>query len=156
MNPPENQAHSCVLSTDPPTEPMLSLDAEVIEDQLITISCTVESFPQSRLTLTRTSISNSQASEWHSPQHDYYEDHNTLHLKFNVTLTDTGLYTCNAENDEGLSKSLQRKMVVKCELFGGALSCLSNKSSKPEFSINLIFTRQRRTTLFIFSMMKSF
>lgn len=109
----EDSEPVCIQVHYPPTEPMLSLDAEVIEDQLITISCTVESFPQSRLTLTRTSISNSQASEWHSPQHDYYEDHNTLHLKFNVTLTDTGLYTCNAENDEGLSKSLQRKMVVK-------------------------------------------
>uniref|UniRef100_A0A8C9YCJ4 B-cell receptor CD22 n=1 Tax=Sander lucioperca TaxID=283035 RepID=A0A8C9YCJ4_SANLU len=94
----------------PPTEPMLTMDTELREDQLITISCTVESFPLSTLYLTRTSESKPQSSELLFTQ--LWPD-NTLHHKFNVTSTHTGVYTCSATNSEGSKTSKPTTLVVK-------------------------------------------
>lgn len=120
------KSHSCFLSTDAPTKPTLSMDTEVREGQLITITCTVESFPLSQLILIRTSGSNPQSPEWHitQPADDWH--HNALQHKFNATSTGAGFYTCSAKNSEGSETSEKRKLVVKCEWFSSALSfCLN-------------------------------
>ncbi|XP_035862371.1 B-cell receptor CD22 isoform X2 [Sander lucioperca] len=100
----------CIEVLYPPTEPMLTMDTELREDQLITISCTVESFPLSTLYLTRTSESKPQSSELLFTQ--LWPD-NTLHHKFNVTSTHTGVYTCSATNSEGSKTSKPTTLVVK-------------------------------------------
>ncbi|XP_049439893.1 B-cell receptor CD22 [Epinephelus fuscoguttatus] len=96
----------------PPTIPNLSMDTEVKEGQLITITCTVESFPLSELTLTRTSSSNPQRPEVFVTQLD--DSHpNTLNHTFNVTSAHTGSYVCEAKSSEGLNRSETRTLVVK-------------------------------------------
>ncbi len=113
MNPPENQEHSCFFSTDPPTKITLSTDrpTQVTEDQLITFRCTVESFPLSDLTLTRSSTEHPQSPKVVISQ----PNNNTLEHSFNVKSTDTGFYTCDAKNREGSNKSTARELEVKCE-----------------------------------------
>nr|XP_033496826.1 B-cell receptor CD22 [Epinephelus lanceolatus] len=96
----------------PPTIPNLSMDTEVKEGQLITITCTVESFPLSELTLTRTSSSNPQRPQVFVTQPDHLHP-NTLNHTFNVTSTHTGSYVCEAKSSEGSKKSEPRKLVVK-------------------------------------------
>ncbi|KAF1388278.1 hypothetical protein PFLUV_G00088530 [Perca fluviatilis] len=105
-----NSAPVCIDVLYPPTEPMLTMDTELTEDQLITINCTVESFPPSTLTLTRTSKSKPQSSEVLFTQ---YWLSNTLHHKFNVTSTHTGVYTCGATNSEGSNTSKPKTLMVK-------------------------------------------
>ncbi|XP_062256248.1 B-cell receptor CD22-like isoform X2 [Platichthys flesus] len=96
---------------DPPTEPKLSMRSEVTEGQTITINCTVESFPQSTLTLARTDTYpqslmiteinlNSRTS-------------NSLSHTFTVTSSNTGWYFCRAQNIEGSKDSEQKELVVK-------------------------------------------
>ncbi|XP_044064256.1 B-cell receptor CD22 [Siniperca chuatsi] len=108
----EDSQPFCIEVLYPPTIPTLSMDDEVTDGQLITITCTVESYPQSHLTLTRTSTSNPQSSEWHST-HPYHYWNNILQHTFNVTSTHTGYYTCSATNSEGSNKSAPRKLSVK-------------------------------------------
>ncbi|XP_071376425.1 B-cell receptor CD22-like [Centroberyx affinis] len=96
------QAHTYFFSTDPPTRPVLSMVHEVREGQVITIGCTVESFPQSDLTLTWTSKSDPRSSTRWFPGSSYRSPRpNTLQVSFNVTSAHAGLYSCNAGNSEG-------------------------------------------------------
>ncbi|XP_071376427.1 B-cell receptor CD22-like [Centroberyx affinis] len=96
------QAHTYFFSTDPPTRPVLSMVHEVREGQVITIGCTVESFPQSDLTLIWISKSDPDSSTQLFPESSYRSPHlNTLQVSFNVTSTHAGLYSCNAGNSEG-------------------------------------------------------
>ncbi|XP_039974388.1 B-cell receptor CD22 isoform X2 [Xiphias gladius] len=102
----------CIKILYPPTKPTLLLVAEVTEGQSITISCTVESFPPSTLTLTRTPNYNHQPSIF--THHDIYSQGiNKLHHTFIVNSTHDGFYTCTANNSEGSNTSKQRKLVVK-------------------------------------------
>ncbi|XP_070767895.1 B-cell receptor CD22 [Enoplosus armatus] len=106
-----NSEPACIQVLYPPTKPMLTMDAEVREGQLITISCTVESSPLSHLTVTRTFTSNPEFPE---PVFTAPDGHNnTLHHKFKVTSTHAGFYTCDATNSEGSAQSRQMKLVVK-------------------------------------------
>ncbi|XP_068426551.1 B-cell receptor CD22 [Clinocottus analis] len=101
----------CIEVIYAPTNLMLSMDTEVREGQLITIRCTVESYPFSTLTLKQTSESNP-----HSPKllftHRDDGSRNILKYSFNVTSTDAGSYTCDASNSEG-SKIEEQKLVVE-------------------------------------------
>ncbi|AWO96238.1 putative B-cell receptor CD22-like [Scophthalmus maximus] len=110
-----NSVLVCIQVLYPPTKQTLSMAAEVTEGQTITIDCTVESFPQSTLTLSRTPASsplNPQSLEL--TRHDMHAHPiNALHHTFNVTSNDAGSYICRATNSEGSSTSQQRKLVVK-------------------------------------------
>ncbi|KAK2809778.1 hypothetical protein Q5P01_000491 [Channa striata] len=98
----------------PPTEPILSMAEEVTENTTITISCTVESVPPSRLTVKMASTSKSANSKSVSSQRgEYWLSNNNLQLIFNVTSADDGFYTCTALNSLGSNTSKQRKLVVK-------------------------------------------
>lgn len=96
---------------DPPTNLQLVMDTEATEGELITISCSVESFPASRLTLSRTSTPSSfpeNLSQSHNQQR------NKLRYEVKATAAHAGSYTCAATNTEG-SKRTQQKLVVKCK-----------------------------------------
>ncbi|XP_060936970.1 B-cell receptor CD22-like [Limanda limanda] len=92
----------CIQVLYPPTEPKLSMSSEVTEGRTITISCTVESFPQSTLTLMRTNT-----------YYLYSRPINTLPHKITVSSADAGWYFCRAENTEGSKDSEKKKLVVK-------------------------------------------
>lgn len=100
------------LITDPPTNLQLLMDSEATEGELLTITCTVESFPPSQLTLARIStLSSSQECLFQSP-HD--QQLNKLRYEVKATAEHAGVYTCNATNTEG-SKRTQQTLVVKCK-----------------------------------------
>ncbi|XP_047196704.1 B-cell receptor CD22 [Hippoglossus stenolepis] len=99
------------VSTNPPTEPILSMRSEVTEGQTITVSCTVESFPQSTLTLTRTNTNNQALII--TENNLYSRPNNSLSHKINVTSADAGWYVCRAQNSEGSKDSKKKTLVVK-------------------------------------------
>uniref|UniRef100_UPI003AABDAF5 B-cell receptor CD22-like n=1 Tax=Centroberyx gerrardi TaxID=166262 RepID=UPI003AABDAF5 len=102
INQGENSTSLHIQVLYPPTRPVLSMVREVREGRVITIGCTVESFPPSDLTLTRTSKSDPRSSSRRFPESSYRSHPpNTLQVSFNVTSTHAGLYCCNARNSEG-------------------------------------------------------
>ncbi|KAM7421346.1 hypothetical protein PAMA_015479 [Pampus argenteus] len=104
----------CIQVLYPPTNVTLSMDTEVREGQLITITCTVESFPLSDLTLMRTPTSSNQSLDSHITKSADYSQHKNIFSKtFAVTLTHAGFYSCHAKNSEGAETSEERKLVVK-------------------------------------------
>ncbi|XP_059195063.1 B-cell receptor CD22 [Centropristis striata] len=103
----------CIEVLYAPTKPLLSMVTEAREGQPITITCTVESSPQSILELMRTSSSNPKSTKWPYTPLDFHGSPNTLLHTFNVTSDDTGDYTCNAANDLGSEKSNPVRLVVK-------------------------------------------
>ncbi|KAL6109578.1 siglec1 [Pungitius sinensis] len=113
INTGEQSEPVCIEVLYAPTSPSLSMKTEVREGQLITISCTVESSPPSKLTLTLTSESNPQSSEvlFTHPVSD--QRPNNLNHTFNVTSLHAAFYTCDATNTEGSKTSEQKKLVVK-------------------------------------------
>ncbi|XP_068179323.1 B-cell receptor CD22-like isoform X2 [Antennarius striatus] len=109
----ENSEPMCIQVLYPPTNLVLSMDAEVTAGQLATISCTVESAPPSRLQLIKTSTSNPPAPEWRHAPPDDGEQINALVFKFTVDRTHAGVYSCEATNSIDSNRSTQRKLVVK-------------------------------------------
>ncbi|XP_060936973.1 B-cell receptor CD22-like [Limanda limanda] len=101
----------CIQVLYPPTEPILSIRSEVIEGQTITISCTVESFPQSTLTLMRNDKYHQSLKITENNLNS--RPINSLSHKFNVTSADAGWYFCCAKNTEGSKDSKQKELVVK-------------------------------------------
>ncbi|XP_047196716.1 B-cell receptor CD22-like [Hippoglossus stenolepis] len=102
----------CIQVLYPPTEPILSMSSEVTEGQTITVSCTVESFPQSTLTLMR--INTNYQSLIITENNINSRPINSLSHTFTfVTSADAGWYVCRAQNSEGSKDSKQQKMVVK-------------------------------------------
>ncbi|XP_060936986.1 limbic system-associated membrane protein-like [Limanda limanda] len=95
----------------PPTEPKLYMSSEVTEDQTFTFTCTVESFPESTLTLMRIDP-NPQSLEI-TENKVYSQTSNSLYHKFTVTSADAGLYFCRAKNTEGSKDSKEKELVVK-------------------------------------------
>ncbi|XP_062256254.1 sialoadhesin-like isoform X2 [Platichthys flesus] len=129
----------------PPTEPLLSMRSEVTEGQNITISCTVESFPQSTLTLMRI---------------DKYDQHlkitetnlnsrpiNSLSHEFTVTSADAGLYFCRAQNTEGSKDSKQKKLVVKYPPTEPLLTMRSNGTEGQTITISCTVESFPQSTL---------
>lgn len=87
------------------------MDTEATEGELITISCSVESFPASQLTLSRTSpLSSSPENLFQS----HNQQLNKLRYEVKATAARAGLYTCTATNTEGYQRK-QQKLVVKCK-----------------------------------------
>ncbi|KAK5862001.1 hypothetical protein PBY51_017434 [Eleginops maclovinus] len=109
----EDSKPQCIQVLYAPTSLTLSMDAEVREGQLITINCSVESFPLSDLTLTMTPTSTPNSSERAFSKPVTYLPPNTLQHKFEVTSDHTGLYICTAKNSQGSAKSDQKMLVVK-------------------------------------------
>ncbi len=99
------------------------MNTEVEEGQLVTINCTVDSYPASTLTLKKTLTLVSK------------ERQNSLQHQFHVTPADSGWYSCYASNSQGFANSKQRKLVVKCEysvvdyLFANQTTCIKSKLS---------------------------
>ncbi|KAM9353531.1 B-cell receptor CD22 [Symphorus nematophorus] len=112
INTGDDSNQVCIEVLYPPTNFKLSMDPEVTEGQLITITCTVESSPPSQLGL-RWETSNSQSSGQPFLQPAFYEPSNTLQHTFNVTSDHAGFYTCTAWNTEDYKESKQRQLVVK-------------------------------------------
>ncbi|XP_077950811.1 B-cell receptor CD22-like isoform X2 [Gasterosteus aculeatus] len=103
----------CIEVLYAPSSPSLSMKTEVREGQLVTISCSVESSPPSKLTLTLTSESNPPSSKvlYTHPGSDRRP--NNLNHTFHVTYTHGGVYTCDATNTEGSTTSERKKLAVK-------------------------------------------
>ncbi|XP_053503681.1 hemicentin-2-like [Ictalurus furcatus] len=103
-----NSTEINVLVFYPPKTPNLTMKEVVKEEELYTITCTVESSPQATLTLSRSSLTN--------PEKDIitvqYVQSNTLKFAANATVSDAGMYTCKAENTEGKNFSKNQLKVL--------------------------------------------
>ncbi|XP_060936972.1 B-cell receptor CD22-like [Limanda limanda] len=100
----------CIQVLYPPTEPILSMSSEVTEGQTTTVSCTVESFPQSTLTLMRT---NTYQAFVIAENNLNSRPNNSFSHTFTVTSADAGWYVCRAQNTEGSKDSKWKELVVK-------------------------------------------
>ncbi len=83
---------------------------EVREFEVISIFCTVQSFPESDLTVTGPqgdlrSIQNNRGNSTASA--------NKLTVYLNVTESDAGMYSCKAENQEGKDAIKQEITVLR-------------------------------------------
>ncbi|XP_053288268.1 Fc receptor-like protein 5 [Pleuronectes platessa] len=87
------------------------MSSEVTEGQTITVSCTVESFPQSTLTLMR--INTNNQAEIIPENNLNSRSINSLYHTFTVTSADAGWYVCRAQNTQGYKDSEQKELVVK-------------------------------------------
>nr|XP_040025268.1 B-cell receptor CD22-like [Gasterosteus aculeatus aculeatus] len=105
----------CIKVLYAPSSPSLSMKTEVREGQLVSISCSVESSPPSKLTLTLTSESNPPSSKVLFTHPGSDRRPNNLYHTFHVTSTHAGFYTCDATNTEGSMTSERKKLEVKCE-----------------------------------------
>nr|XP_040020644.1 B-cell receptor CD22 isoform X1 [Gasterosteus aculeatus aculeatus] len=103
----------CIEVLYAPTSPSLSMKTEVREGQLVSISCSVESSPPSKLTLTLTSESNPPSSKVLFTHPGSDRRPNNLYHTFHVTYTHAGFYTCDATNTEGSMTSERKKLEVK-------------------------------------------
>ncbi|XP_060905393.1 B-cell receptor CD22 [Labrus mixtus] len=104
----KNSRPVCIQVLYQPTIPKLSMVDVVSEGHPTTITCTVESFPPSQLTLKRTQPSNPK-----SPAFVFTHQYNYLEFTFNVTSAHRGFYTCEAKNSIGSNKSVTKELVVK-------------------------------------------
>ncbi|XP_053289680.1 B-cell receptor CD22-like [Pleuronectes platessa] len=87
------------------------MSSEVTEGQTIAVNCTVESFPQSTLTLM--TINTNNQAEIITENNLNSRPINSLSHTFNVTSADAGLYVCRAQNTEGSKDSEWEELVVK-------------------------------------------
>lgn len=96
-------------SADPPSNLSLIMKSEVREFEVFSIICKVQSFPESKLTVT-------------GPQYDLIniqnnrrnitKSENMLTVYLNVTESDAGMYKCKAENSEGNLETHQQELTV--------------------------------------------
>lgn len=91
------------------------MNPEVQEDQQVTISCSVESWPLSELTLT------AEGSSKLLPSPSLGS--NVVNYTFIATPDHRGTYTCRASNSEGSNDIKQQELVVKCTLFTAVVNC---------------------------------
>ncbi|XP_059390077.1 B-cell receptor CD22-like [Carassius carassius] len=93
----------------PPTNLRLIMKEEVREFEVISIICSVQSFPDSQLTVTgpRGDLRSVQKNRVNSTP-----SANMLTLYFNVSESDSGMYTCKAGNSEGNSGTEQELIVL--------------------------------------------
>nr|XP_061839295.1 B-cell receptor CD22 [Nerophis lumbriciformis] len=127
----ENSEPLCIQVLYPPSKPTLSMDAVVREGELLSIVCSVESFPSSHLKLYR-------MPRW-SPVPSVHD--NKLFFQFNVTSSHAGDYTCEANNSEGKS-STQRTLEVRYAPKDVTVKALPDRIVKE----NLTLALQCRTT----------
>ncbi|KAI1894803.1 hypothetical protein AGOR_G00119510 [Albula goreensis] len=104
-----NSSSSRVNVLYPPTSVNLTMTSTVRESDLLTINCSTDSFPPSKLILERAP----------SPTHSDLPDRmtetdppsNFLTLSLRATVEHAGLYTCKASNSEGENRTLQELVV---------------------------------------------
>ncbi|KAM4600432.1 B-cell receptor CD22-like [Polymixia lowei] len=109
----ENSSSLYIQVLYAPTKPVLSVGPEAREGDLITIDCTVESFPLSALTLTWTPETDPRSPPRQLAPSGYGPQRlNSIQVSFNVTSNSAGLYTCHAWNPEGSSHTV-KELVVK-------------------------------------------
>ncbi|XP_042610836.1 B-cell receptor CD22-like isoform X2 [Cyprinus carpio] len=123
----------------PPFNLSLIMKEEVREFEVMSIICTVQSFPHSHLTVTGPQgdlryIQNNRRNSTASA--------NTLTVFMNVSESDAGMYTCKAKNSEGHSETIQEVIVLHApknvsvsskgeQRFGSELTLTCNAHSKP-------------------------
>uniref|UniRef100_A0A8C2IX98 B-cell receptor CD22 n=1 Tax=Cyprinus carpio TaxID=7962 RepID=A0A8C2IX98_CYPCA len=123
----------------PPFNLSLIMKKEVREFEVISIICTVQSFPHSHLTVTGPQgdlryIQNNRRNSTASA--------NTLTVFMNVSESDAGMYTCRAEHSEGDPEIIQELIVLYApknvsvsskgeQRFGSELTLTCNAHSKP-------------------------
>uniref|UniRef100_A0A8C1Y7S4 B-cell receptor CD22 n=1 Tax=Cyprinus carpio TaxID=7962 RepID=A0A8C1Y7S4_CYPCA len=123
----------------PPFNLSLIMKKEVREFEVISIICTVQSFPHSHLTVTGPQgdlryIQNNQRNNTASA--------NMLTVFMNVSESDAGMYTCKAKNSEGHSEIIHELIVLHApknvsvsskgeQRFGRELTLTCNAHSKP-------------------------
>ncbi|KAK6326174.1 hypothetical protein J4Q44_G00018190 [Coregonus suidteri] len=115
----QNSSKSCFNVLYGPTKPVLSMMRTTQEGRLVSINCTVQSFPVSQLTLTWTSrpsgspMSSSPLHMQPQPVLGFLQrSTNVVWGSFNVTFLQGGVYTCRAQNSEGVSSTEQELEVT--------------------------------------------
>ncbi|XP_061573322.1 hemicentin-2 [Cololabis saira] len=99
----------CIQVLFAPTNVNLSLPVKVRAGQLVTVTCTAESFPPSQLTVRRTSGWNTGYLQPFALPHDQ----NIFRSRFNATSTHAGSYTCMASNNQGVEQSKTKQLEVE-------------------------------------------
>ncbi|KAM3614815.1 uncharacterized protein V6R79_019286 [Siganus canaliculatus] len=112
INTGPSSPQKCIRVLYPPTNLLLSMETEAQEGRLLTISCSVESFPVSQLSIEMGNEGH-RLSTWTEPRSKIYETPNKLQFTINVTSAHTGVYSCHAWNAEGSKESQQKTLVVK-------------------------------------------
>ncbi|RVE63054.1 hypothetical protein OJAV_G00162970 [Oryzias javanicus] len=102
---------ACIQVLFPPTNVLLSMDTKVREGQLITVTCTAESFPPADFTLDMSSNRNPESLEIAFSQSS--DESNVFNHTFNATLAHEASYSCTASNSEGQQTSNQTKLEVE-------------------------------------------
>lgn len=87
------------------------MNSVATEGELVTINCTVESFPLAQLTLTKMVATNSSPEYIQLPSQQYI---NRLSYTVNATAAHVGFYNCTATNAEG-SQTKKNKLLVRCK-----------------------------------------
>ncbi|XP_072547730.1 B-cell receptor CD22 [Salminus brasiliensis] len=90
----------------PPSKPDLIMIQTIRENEMLSIKCTVKSYPMASMTLSRTSRTNTEDVVFTK------KESNTLSFSHNVSESHAGEYTCTAENTEGKSYTKQRLKVL--------------------------------------------
>ncbi|KAK2880768.1 hypothetical protein Q8A67_018036 [Cirrhinus molitorella] len=93
----------------PPSNFKLTMKREVREFEVISIICTVQSFPQSVITVTGPQ---GDLTSIQSKRRNSTESANSLSVNLNVTESDAGMYTCKAENQQGENETKQKLTVL--------------------------------------------
>ncbi|XP_051965491.1 B-cell receptor CD22-like isoform X2 [Xyrauchen texanus] len=123
----------------PPTELKFTKMSEVREYEVISIKCTVQSFPESELTVTGPSNSRNM----HNNGWNIIKSTNVLTINFNVSESDAGWYKCTANNLVGSNNTGNELIVlygpknlnISCkgeQKMGNELTLTCNAHSKPE------------------------
>ncbi|KAL1261115.1 hypothetical protein QQF64_008942 [Cirrhinus molitorella] len=93
----------------PPSNFKLTMKREVREFEVISIICTVQSFPQSVITVTGPQ---GDLTSIQSKRRNSTESANSLSVNLNVTESDAGMYTCKAKNQQGENETKQKLTVL--------------------------------------------
>ncbi|TWW80128.1 B-cell receptor CD22 B-lymphocyte cell adhesion molecule [Takifugu flavidus] len=105
----EKSKPKCIVVHYAPTNLLLVMNSVATEGELVTINCTVESFPLAQLTLTKMLATNSSPEYIQLPSQQHV---NQLSYTVNATAAHAGFYNCTATNAEG-SQTKKNKLLVR-------------------------------------------